>query len=79
MIIGAIAFLSTFGGSGGNVSHVAHLGGMIFGYLYLRSRFLNVDVAGSLRRQWKEWRMQRARRKFQVYLRKKHGRDPWVH
>ncbi|MGH9671673.1 MAG: rhomboid family intramembrane serine protease [Bryobacteraceae bacterium] len=80
LIIGAIAFLSTLGASGSNVSHVAHLGGMIFGYFYLKSRFLNVNLLGSLRQQYKGWRMQRARRKFQVYLRKHHGRrDPRVH
>jgi hypothetical protein len=30
-------------------------------------------------RRWKEYRLQRARKKFKVYL-KKHGsdRDPWV-
>ena len=38
MIIGAIAFLSSFGGSGGGVSHIAHLGGMVIGFLYLRSQ-----------------------------------------
>ena len=36
MIIGAIAFLSSFGGSGSGVSNVAHLGGMLFGYVYLK-------------------------------------------
>ena len=80
MIIGAIAFLSSFGarGSGGGVSHVAHLGGMLFGYLYLKSGFTKVDFLGSVRRQYDEWRVERARRKFQVYLRKKDP-DRWVH
>ena len=80
MILGAIAFLSTIGASGSSVSHVAHLGGMVFGYLYLRSGFTRVDLIGPLRRQYQDWRIQRARRKFQVYLRKKDSdRDPWVH
>src|SRR3984893_7253959 len=39
MIIGAIAFMSSLGSSGSGVSNVAHLGGMLFGYLYLRMRF----------------------------------------
>jgi membrane associated rhomboid family serine protease len=80
MIIGAIAFMSSFAGSGGGVSHVAHLGGMLFGYLYLRSQFKRVDFFGSLRRQYEDWKVERARRKFQVYLRKRESdHDRWVH
>jgi membrane associated rhomboid family serine protease len=80
MIIGAIAFLSSFGATGSGVSHVAHLGGMLFGYLYLRSGFKRTDFIGSMRRQYEEWRVARARRKFQVYLRKRESdHDRWVH
>ena len=39
MIMGAIAFLSSIGSSGSRVSNVAHLGGMLFGYAYLRGRY----------------------------------------
>jgi membrane associated rhomboid family serine protease len=79
MIIGAIAFLSTFGSTGGGVSHVAHLGGMIWGYLYLKSKYVKIDMFASLERQYKEWKIQRAKRKFQVYLKKKGGgQGPWV-
>lgn len=82
MIIGAIVFLSSLGAGGDGVSHVAHLGGMVFGYLYLK-RFrarVRLDVAGSLGRAWREWKMRRAKRKFQVYLRKREDsdRDRWV-
>jgi membrane associated rhomboid family serine protease len=85
MIIGAIAFLSSLGAGGSGVSHVAHLGGMIFGYFYLKSRFLRgraapTDLVAALRRQWEDYRLQRAKRRFEVYLRKKEGdRDRWVH
>jgi len=76
MIMGAIAFLSSIGGSGSRVSNVAHLGGMIFGYFYLRTRFFRLDV-GNMVQRYQEWKMQRAKKKFQVYMRK-HGRGPWV-
>lgn len=80
MIIGAIAFLSSFGATGSGVSHVAHLGGMLFGYLYLRTRFTGTDVLGSVRRQYEDWKVERARKKFQVYLRKRESdHDRWVH
>jgi membrane associated rhomboid family serine protease len=84
MIIGAIAFLSSFGANTG-VSNVAHLGGMLFGYIYLKtelrrpssSRSRKFDPVGGLRREFQNWRMQRAKKKFEVYLRK-HGGGPWV-
>ena len=80
MILGGIAFLSTLGASGGGVSHVAHLGGMVFGYLFLRSGFSRVDLIAPIRKQYEDWKIQRARRKFKVYLQKKESdRDNWIH
>ena len=77
MIYGAIELLMTFGPNTG-VSTVAHLGGMAFGYLYLKRRLPMVrlpDVRGA----YNQWRMARAKRKFQVYMRKRDGRGgPWV-
>jgi membrane associated rhomboid family serine protease len=81
MIMGAIAFLSSFSPNNG-VSHFAHLGGMIFGYFYLRSkRMKGVDLWGSAQSLYKSWKLQRAKRKFQVYMKKKNDpsdRDRWV-
>jgi membrane associated rhomboid family serine protease len=83
MIIGAIAFLSTFNAESG-ISNFAHLGGMLFGYLYLKSqrrRRRGFDLMGSLAQRYQAWKIERAKRKFQVYLRKQdHGRDRdrWV-
>ena len=103
MILGAIAFLSSFAAPGGPVSHIAHLGGMIFGYFYLRSqpkarlagggypsyggaygyqapRKPRTTMIGSARNWYKEWKLQRAKRKFEVYLKKhQRDRDPFVH
>ncbi|MBL8219186.1 MAG: rhomboid family intramembrane serine protease [Bryobacterales bacterium] len=77
MIIGAIAFLSSIGASGGGVSHVAHLGGMVFGYGYLRGIGRKVDLGTSMRKRYHQWRVERAKKKFQVYMRK-HDRDRFV-
>jgi membrane associated rhomboid family serine protease len=80
MIIGAIAFLSSFGASGSGVSHVAHLGGMGFGYLYLRGFGRNWNFIAPARRLYQQWKLERAKRKFQVYLRKrKSDGGPYVH
>lgn len=81
MIFGAIAFLSSFQ-IGSTVSNLAHLGGMLFGFAYMKTQF-GSRIGGSfdfdLQQRWKEYKLQRARKKFKVYL-KKHGsdRDPWV-
>jgi len=77
MIYAVIELLLTFGPNTG-VSTVAHLGGMAFGYLYLKGRlphFAMPDVAGAYR----QWKLQRAKKKFQVYMRKQGRRQgPWV-
>lgn len=69
LIIGAIAFLSALSSSGSSVAHVAHLGGMLFGWLYLKG-------PGNMRLELKyrltRWRMERLRRRFDVH---KGGRD----
>jgi membrane associated rhomboid family serine protease len=78
MIYVAIELLATFGPNTG-VSTVAHLGGAAFAYLYLKQRlprFAMPDISGVYR----QWKLQRAKKKFQVYM-KKHGRGgggPWV-
>jgi len=77
MIYGAIALLSSLNVNSG-VSDVAHLGGMLFGLVYLKVRIPSIGLGG-IRRWYTTWKMQRAKRKFQVYMRK-HGsdRDRWV-
>jgi membrane associated rhomboid family serine protease len=75
MIYGAIALLSSLNINSG-ISDVAHLGGMLFGLFYLRARLPRIRFDG-LRAAYQQWRLRRARRRFQVYLRKK-GSGPWV-
>jgi hypothetical protein len=51
--------------------------------VYLRSRIrlgINLGTLDELRGRYRTWKLQRAKRKFQVYM-KKHGgsdRDRWV-
>jgi membrane associated rhomboid family serine protease len=79
MIYAGIELLLTFGPNTG-VSTIAHLGGMAFGYVYLKMRrpairFRLADV----RSAYDQWKMRRAKRKFQVYLRKQgRGGGPWA-
>jgi membrane associated rhomboid family serine protease len=73
LIIGAIAFFSAAGSSGSGVANVAHLGGLLVGWLYLKGpRDLRLELNYRLSR----WRMERMRRKFNVH---KGGRgDDWT-
>lgn len=78
MIIGAIAFFSSFG-SGSGVSHLAHLGGMLFGFAYLQLHRRRTSLFDYLAQEYQAYKLRRAKRKFQVYMRKRDGNDDrWV-
>ncbi len=79
-IIGAIAFLNSFNPAS-PVSDVAHLGGMLFGYVFLKlPRMRGVDPVGAMRESYRAWKLERAKKKFQVYMRKKGSdRDRTIH
>jgi membrane associated rhomboid family serine protease len=64
ILMGAISFFYVVGGRAGPVSDIAHLGGMVIGYLYLKGPGnLRLDMKYHLTR----WRMERLRRKFDVH------------
>jgi membrane associated rhomboid family serine protease len=65
MIIGAVSLLSAVGSSGDGVAHVTHLGGLLAGWLYLRGRRLR--LAAEIQYQFNRWRINRARRRFDVH------------
>lgn len=81
MIMGGLAFYASVTSSGSSIAHIAHLGGMACGYLYLRGRGLfhgrsrGVGVTRSLRSRYEEWKRARLRRKFEVYYNQKHNDD----
>jgi membrane associated rhomboid family serine protease len=74
LIIGAIAFLSAISANGGPVANLAHLGGLVVGWLYLKGP---KDVRLTLRYHLTRWRMERMRRRFDVHRGGKNG--PGVH
>jgi membrane associated rhomboid family serine protease len=68
ILVGAIAVY--FSLAGGTV-YLFMLSGMAFGYLFLKlPRMKRLDVLGSVDRSYKAWKLARAKRKFQVYLKK---------
>jgi membrane associated rhomboid family serine protease len=76
MIYGAIELLLAFSVNDG-VSNIAHLGGMIFGYVYLKGRLPRLSLP-DWQAAYKQWKLRRAKKKFQVYMRKHGDRGPWV-
>ena len=80
LIFGGIAFLSSISGSSTRISHSAHLGGMLVGYLYLKLLPYRIGSGQSwlqlIQDAYSEYKLRRAKRKFSVYLSKKaEGRD----
>ena len=72
VIMGVIELVSSFGTPGSGISHVAHLGGMLFGFLYLRGPHL---PSLRLAVRYQEWRRARLRKKFEVYMREHERKD----
>ena len=70
IVMTALEFLGTFGLGGDNISHMCHLGGMLVGYIYLRRGSFLYSVRNSVT----DWKMQRNKKRFQVYMNK--HKDP---
>ena len=80
MIMAALEFFGLRDLNSG-ISNIAHLSGMGFGYLYLKSSKIGkFDPMAMMSESYKAWKLARAKRKFQVYLKKQQGgdRDRWV-
>jgi len=71
-VMAAIEFFSTLGSGGDGVSHLCHLGGMLIGWLYLRRGSFLFRV----RNEVADWRYQRNRKKFEVFMRKSRNEPP---
>jgi membrane associated rhomboid family serine protease len=73
-IMGAIAFLSSMSEAGG-VANATHLGGLLVGYVFLKSA--RMDPIAELKYRYLKWKINRVRKKFDVYS---GGRaDDWDH
>jgi len=78
LIVVTLAFAMS---GGGNVAYVAHLGGLFFGWLYVRRgpkpALVNVGFAEryyGARNSYYRWKRRRAAKKFEVYM-SKHDRQ----
>lgn len=75
MIYGALALL-TFADT--RVSAAAHLGGLAIGYLYLKQRKVG-GITAEIKYRYFKWKMNRLRRRFDVYSGGKSDWDKHVH
>ncbi|MGE5178147.1 MAG: rhomboid family intramembrane serine protease [Bacteroidota bacterium] len=78
ILYGLMEFYMAVTASGTGVAHVAHLGGMLFGWLYIRHGWGDRRLSFRLPsfRAWRERRRQRQlRKKFKVYYKETRGRD----
>jgi membrane associated rhomboid family serine protease len=79
-LLGLIALVGALGTLGG-VPSLAQLGGLLFGFLYLKFvprrglRFAFSEGYYRVRNSYHRWKRDRAKRKFQVYMRQ-HKQDP---
>jgi membrane associated rhomboid family serine protease len=73
-ILGGIAFLMSVQGSG-PVAATTHLGGMLVGYLYLQGG--RGGWTAEIKYRYLKWKMNRMRRKFDVYSGGRHEKSGW--
>jgi len=72
IVYGALTVLMVIQGPGSGVSHISHLGGMLFGLAYLRGGWLLQRTVG----RYLDWKLRQRRRDFEVYMREQDERDP---
>jgi len=71
-VLGAIAFVSAFVSSGTAVDHFAHLGGMVFAFVYMKGWLR----PGAIRESYYRWRLGRMERRFRVHQGGRQTRPP---
>lgn len=65
LIIGLLTFYFSFMQMGGNIAHLAHLGGMVCGLLYLRPEFVTFHLRPfihTMQWKWRRWRFRLTQR-----------------
>jgi membrane associated rhomboid family serine protease len=71
MIFGAIAFLGSMSANS-RTAHAAHLGGLVTAYIFLKGG--RGGLTAEIKYRYVKWKMNRLRKKFDVYS---GGRGPW--
>jgi hypothetical protein len=82
-LVGILAFIALVSalGDAGETANVAHLSGLLFGYIYIKFvprrglTFAFSEAGYGFRNRLHRWKLNRSKKKFRVYM-KKHGHDP---
>ena len=76
-VLGGIAFFSSLNAPGSTIAHVAHLGGMVVAFFYLKGW---LSLSG-IKQSYYRWKLRRMRGKFKVYDRdtpRRKDDDYWI-
>ena len=75
-VLGVMAFISALNSPGGPIAHMAHLGGMVFAFLYMKGLLSPSGV----RQVYFRWKLKRMRKSFKVYdgEKRKPKDDFWI-
>jgi len=65
LIMGALAFYASFTETGGGIANATHLSGLLVAYLYLKNP--RVRPMAELKYRYARWKIDRARRRFDVH------------
>ena len=65
LIMGALAFYASFSETGGGIANATHLSGLLVAYIYLKNP--RVRPMAELKYQYARWKIDRARRRFDVH------------
>ncbi|MBW2605466.1 MAG: rhomboid family intramembrane serine protease [Deltaproteobacteria bacterium] len=71
LIYGILTFYFSFSNTGGKTAHIAHLGGMLFGFIYLKSYFFK----GIINQQILKLKVRWLHRRFHVVDKNRKNRD----
>ncbi|OGL39110.1 MAG: hypothetical protein A2042_07875 [Candidatus Schekmanbacteria bacterium GWA2_38_11] len=71
ILMGAVSFFSSISATQSGIAHIAHLGGMVFGYLYLKKW----DVKGIVRKLYLKIKYARLKRKLKIISKDDHDDD----
>ena len=77
-----LALYSALAGTGGNIAQIAHLGGALFGYIYLKAlprrglKFATSEGYYGIRNRYQRWKRKRMAKKFEVFM-KQHDRKQY--
>ena len=63
LIMGGLAFYASLAANGNGIANIAHVGGMVFGFLYLKGG----SVGPGIRSRYDQWQRRRLRKKFDIY------------